>query len=248
MGHVKAMIIGESGAGKSHLAATAPRPLILLTEPNGAMSIMHSNPNAMIIQVDNLEQFQEAYMAIHYNAMYHAGERNSDGKPYSQPPEFKGLEFDTIVIDSMTELQRYLIDDIKGPRDPKTGKTKHMSLQDYGELGHRMSGMIRRLCKLPYHIVFTSLCEVQTEGEHNTRHMYPLLTGKLRYTVQQYFVGVGYLYQTGGENAEGSAQRALLLDGHDQIKTKAFPNMTGTIKDPDLTEIFNSIMSIAGEV
>jgi predicted GTPase len=36
--HIKALIFGDSGAGKSYLSATAPNPLILLTEMNGQAS------------------------------------------------------------------------------------------------------------------------------------------------------------------------------------------------------------------
>ena len=41
---IKGLIYGDSGSGKSFLAATAPRPLVLLTEKNGQASISHSNP------------------------------------------------------------------------------------------------------------------------------------------------------------------------------------------------------------
>ena len=210
---VKALIMGESGAGKSHLSATAPKPLIVLTEPNGAMSVSISNPDALTVHVNNLTDFYNLLLML----------ENDEIKQ----------DYETIVIDSLTELQRFFSDYIM--KDNTT-----MTLQDYGQLGTQFSRVIRRVIALPKHVLFTSLIQVELE-EEKTRHMYPLLTGKLRYTVQQYFTGVGYLFQTGETDESGIARRALLLDGHDRIKTKAFPNTNGTIKDPNLTDLFNQV-------
>lgn len=210
---VKALIMGESGAGKSHLSATAPKPLIVLTEPNGAMSVSNSNPDALIVHVNNLTDFYNLLLLL----------ENDEIKE----------DYETLIIDSLTELQRFFSDYIMKDNT-------HMTLQDYGQLGTQFSRVIRRVIALPKHVLFTSLIQVELE-EEKTRHMYPLLTGKLRYTVQQYFTGVGYLYQTGETDESGSAQRALLLDGHDRIKTKAFPNTNGTIKDPNLTDLFEQV-------
>ena len=214
MSKVKALIMGESGAGKSHLIATSPSPLIVLTEPNGAASVAASNPNALIVHCHNLSEFYTVLNLIK------AGQT--------------GHEFDTVVIDSITELQRFFIDYIQGDSDK-------MTLQDYGKLAQQFSKCIRDVIKLDYHIVCTALCSVELE-EEKTRHLYPLLTGKLRFTIQQYFSGVGYLYQTGKTDDAGFSQRALLLDGHDRIKPKAFPNTKGTILQPHLTDIFSTVI------
>ena len=48
---IKGLIYGDSGVGKSFLAATAPAPLVLLTEMNGQASVSHSNPKADIIHI-----------------------------------------------------------------------------------------------------------------------------------------------------------------------------------------------------
>ena len=57
--YIKALVYGESGAGKSFLAATAPKPLILLTEINGQASIMHSNPDADILHITSSDMLAE---------------------------------------------------------------------------------------------------------------------------------------------------------------------------------------------
>ena len=89
---IKGLIMVESGAGKSYIVATAPKPLVLLTEPNGAMSIQASNPDALIIHIKDLQHMKEVLRAIRDN-------------------EIKA-DFSTIVIDSITELQRMIITDI----------------------------------------------------------------------------------------------------------------------------------------
>ena len=64
---IKGLIYGQSGAGKSYLAATAPKPLVLLTEMNGQMSISHSNPEADIIHIQNIKMLVSVLQDIENN-------------------------------------------------------------------------------------------------------------------------------------------------------------------------------------
>ena len=210
---VKALIMGDSGSGKSYLMGTAPNPLIILTEPNGAMSILASNPDTKKVDANNLTDLFKILIAL-------------------ENDEIKET-FETIVIDSLSALQKQFIDYIRKDKDTLTQL-------DYGKLSTQMDALIRRFIALPYHIVFTTLIKVEAD-EQQIRHMYPDLTGSMRYSVQQYFSGVGYLYQTGLRNEDGTSQRALLLDGQQNIKSKAFPNTTGILRDPNLAELFNSV-------
>ena len=223
---VKALIMGESGAGKSHLIATAPNPLIILCEPNGAVSVAASNPDALIVECQTIKDVQNIYTALFKNEI--------DEK------------FDTICIDSITELQNLFIADMIESKVKAGGKREFKGFDMYGELLERTTRSIKGFMKLPYHFVCTTLCEVK-EDENKERHMHPMLTGSLRYTIQSLFSGVGYLYQNGKTTDEGYSQRSLLLDGHDRIKSKAFPNTHGIIDEPNITTLFESVLQISLE-
>ena len=115
---IKALIYGDSGAGKSFLAASAPRPLVLLTEPNGQASIMHSNPDADLIHISSAKMLGDILKSLTENPKQWA-------------------KYDSLIIDSLTEVQRLCKDDLtnKG-RSP-------MKLQDWGKLADFMRGSTR---------------------------------------------------------------------------------------------------------
>ena len=47
--HLKVLLYGDSGVGKTWTASTAPDPVYLLTEPNGLPTIMAANPGAVVV-------------------------------------------------------------------------------------------------------------------------------------------------------------------------------------------------------
>ena len=106
--YIKCLIYGDSGAGKSFLAATSPKPLILLTEPNGQASIMHSNPNADLIHINSVQTLWEVLRDIRDN-----------------PKNW--TKYNSLVIDSLSEVQRLFKDELTGH-----GRNT-MKLQDWGK-------------------------------------------------------------------------------------------------------------------
>ena len=221
---IKGLIIGDSGAGKSYLVATAPKPLVLLTEPNGAMSIQASNPDALIIHINDLKHMREVLSAIRDNKI------NADFSP--------------IVIDSLTDLQRWVANEILLEPDKRNQNksTETLSMNDWGKLLKRFTELICKIRDLPYHLICTALVDVTVEEETGTRHIHPMFAGKAKMTISQYFNGVGFLYRTGQFHDCGSAERALLLDGIERVKCKPFPNTVGTMKAPNLSHLFTTIL------
>lgn len=78
---VKVLIYGKSGAGKTYLARTAPRPIILSAE-SGLLSL--SDVDLPVVKVKELKDLYEFYNFI-------------------QLPNVKG-NFDTIYIDSISDI------------------------------------------------------------------------------------------------------------------------------------------------
>tara|TARA_R100001510_G_C7654748_1_gene213551 strand:- start:834 stop:1529 length:696 start_codon:yes stop_codon:yes gene_type:complete len=214
--HIKCLVYGDSGAGKSFLAVTAPKPLVLLTEPNGQTSIMHSNPNADLLHISSVKLLGDVLNSI-----------------TNEPAQW--AQYDTIVIDSLTEVQRLCKDDL-------TNKGRHpMKLQDWGKLADYMRRFIRALRQVPKHIVCLALLETTFEEGSGTRHLRPAFDGKKTSgEIAQFFNFVGFLYPAQNKEDQKTS-RYLMLEGNQNVLCKPTYPLTGTIKDPNLTKIFNQI-------
>jgi phage nucleotide-binding protein len=213
---IKCLIYGDSGAGKSFLAASAPKPLILLTEPNGQASIMHSNPSADLIHISNTRELGDILKSLSEN-----------------PKQWE--KYDSLIIDSLTEVQRLCKDDLtnKG-RSP-------MKLQDWGKLADFMRRFMRALRQIPKHIVCLALLETQLEEGTGTRFLRPAFEGKKTSgEIAQFFNFVGFLYANQNKE-EKRTYRYLMLEGNSQILCKPTFPLTGTVKEPNISSLFKQI-------
>jgi len=215
---IQCLIYGDSGVGKSFLAATAPKPLILLTEPNGQASIMHSNEKADLIHIGSAAMLGQVIKSI-----------KEDPKRWSK--------YDTIVIDSLTEVQRLY-------RDHLTNEgTQMMKLQDWGKLAEYMRRFIRALRSLPKNIVAIALLEKNVEEDSQITEYKPAFDGKKTSgEIAQYFNFVGFLYSGQvKEKTKTNTYRYLMLEGREGILCKTTFPLTGVIKEPNIKDLFDTI-------
>lgn len=212
-GYIKFLVIGDTGAGKSHLIATAKKPLILLTEANGFASIAASNPDALIIPCYTMSDFDTALRAI-------------------KQGEIK--DFDTLIIDSLTEFQRMIKERIQSQ-----SKKSYLSQNDWGTLANDMIKYIRAIIRFDCDFIATALIDTTVEEDTGIRYVKPLFEGrKTSSQICTFFTAVGLLYK---EQNQDGVSRALLLDGPDRIAVKPFPNLTGKIMNPRMDEIFSEV-------
>lgn len=208
----KGLLFGQSGSGKSWLAASARKPFVLLTEENGRQSIRKSNPDAVIVRVDSF-----------------AGVRDFIAMAARDKLREHGCQ--TVVLDSLTEIQRLMKDEIMTGRPPGEG----MTLQDWGELTERMRRMMRTIRNLPYDTVCVAL-DAFSEEENGPRYVYPSFEGKkLHNEVVQYFNFAAYVFKrerTSGANGEKTIEHAAMLEGPSRYLVKPCAPLTGIQRGP----------------
>lgn len=235
--HFLMLIYGDSGAGKTHFACQAPDVVVVLAEPQGFATIHDANPKATIVGSPDetvghprCKTFQEVRTFF---------EAASKGK---LPKWVK-----TIVIDSLTEVQQLMIDEIvkkkrqavpqvaakPGEEKPK-GPAPEMTKQDWSTLSVNFRNFMRMLRGLPYNIICLCLPEQDIDEETGKRTVVPKLSGGMKSAIPAYFNIVGYIYK---QMTPNGMQRAVMLDSDAKYLTKSYGGLVGVV-EPDVRKWF----------
>jgi hypothetical protein len=211
---LKAFFYGDSGTGKTFTAASSPNPMFLLTEANGLKSIQNSNPDALVAQCTDINQVRQFVAAA------------SRG-------EFPA-EVETIVIDSITEVQRLFIDEILAAKDDGD---KKMAWQDWAVMTARMIKFVRCVRDLPYNVIVTALCDYATDDDGSVTRVFPSFQGKkLANEISQFFNVVGVVIRREVETEHGTViKRGVLVEGPSRYLIKPCHPLVG-ILEPDVSE------------
>jgi hypothetical protein len=206
---LKVAILGASGAGKTEWAARSPRPLILLTEPQGLASITNANPDALVVIIETWEDFRRVFDACKAAKIIDidgqsACEINIDGQT---------LVYQTLVVDSFTDLQRLAINKLAGVEsgikdrlDFDSGAI-NMGFEKWGQLTSGCESVWTQQRALPCNTIFLFLAEDKTDDQQ-VKTTIPMLAGqKLPYSMGQFFNAVGLAMVR--KNGDGSLQHAI---------------------------------------
>jgi hypothetical protein len=163
--HLKALIYGKPGVGKTNLAVSAPKPLILLSEAQGLVHVRgaaerlgKAMPQTLLIEsVDDLRASLKALMG------------NKE-----KPLKIGGIELEwpeTIALDSLTDYGHLVKQEIREQSPPKPGRDGlPVDAQRYwGVMGDRMTNLILAFRNLPFHVVFLALLDDREEGEEDAK-------------------------------------------------------------------------------
>ncbi len=202
-------LYGDSGAGKTWLAAYAPKPVVLLTEKNGEQSLRLSNPDASYVVATSAEQVRDFLRLAQDGTLAEQG-------------------FETLVLDGLTEIHQLIRDEISARKGGD-----EFTLADWGELTGKMRKLMRLLRTLAsrYHVVCTMLSEEEFAGE--VKHVRPAFQGKkLANEVMQFFSAVGYVFKRPVKGEESGVEHVAMFDGPARIKAKNCHPLRGTVAGP----------------
>lgn len=220
---LKLLVYGSPGVGKTVFSSTAPSPLFIDTE-KGMLSI---RKKIDYISIENFKEFEELLSDI-----------------VSNKTEYK-KKYKTLVVDSITELQKRSMDGILEDAVKKnvTRDPNLIQQNDWGKNTEQMRKVLRLLRDLSQHfnIVLTALeKEVATEEGLKRR---PATTPALFDSINSYVDLIGYMgLRTVDEGDKPTTQRYIIFTQTPKVIAKSrIPNFPKIIVDPDWNKIAKSI-------
>lgn len=230
--NINFLVFAESGWGKTTLAGSADavpamRKVVVLDFEGGDMSLAHSYPDVEIVPIKRWVQVQAVYDELY------AG----------------GHDYGTIVVDSLTEIQKLNMYHIMGRViDENPNREEDVpSMREWGINLEQMRKFVRAFRDLPVNVIFTAL--VMEEKNQRTGQVVkkPSLSGKLKNEVAAFLDVVGYGYM---KSVDGEMKRLLLTRNTDEIIAK---DRTGRIPEvvvePNMIQLHSYFTNtIQGEV
>lgn len=209
---VKALVIGESGMGKTVLCSTCPEPVILSAE-SGLLSLRKFQIPAIVIHT--LEDLMEAY-----NWLASSNEAK---------------QFNTACLDSVSEIAEVVLQHLiktKGQNDPRKA---------YGELLPQVTQMIRAFRDLPSkNVYFAAKMEPMKDEMSGAIKYGPSMPGQKLGPQLPFFFDEVFALRL-GKDAKGNTYRYLQTQPDLQYVAKDRSGVLATMEPPDLGHVFRKI-------
>lgn len=216
---LKMVVYGNSGVGKTTFAATAPKALILSAEA-GLLSI--ADKDVDVISINSWKDLQEAFEYL------------KNGKH----------EYQTVVLDSLTELQKkhqdYLL---------QSSGHERLSMQSWGDNIQAMRKTCRAFRDLPMNVILISLVSSESGEDGSGGGKSLALNGKsLPNEVMGFMDLVGYMVaaESKDDGGEVKTKRAIRFQPTETIMAK---DRSGKLNDwelPDFAAIYNKVFGKNG--
>lgn len=223
--HFNIEVYGDYGAGKTHFGGTAQdhketRPVLFLDIEGGAATI-RNRPEIEVVQVRSMNEM----VSIHSEL------KSDEGKTYK-----------TVVVDSLTELQKLDLAEIMravvnqdSDRDPDVP-----SPREWGKTLSHMRKICRAYKDLPCNIIFTALA-VRYKDDDGSVTIKPALQGKALDEIPAFFDVVAYLDTI---IEKDSVERRLITAQHPKYRAKDRLGVSGghgIIVDPTVPKLWDNL-------
>lgn len=226
---VCSLIYGRAKVGKSTFADSAPGPRLIVDAEMGSDYLTSEQHTWDIEAGEALPDLGEDDTCVVHVHDYTTVGKILEFLDRGEHP------FETVIVDSITEIQQRCIDDKVG--------TAQMKIQDWGEIKRKLSLDIRNYRDLkahgkkPIHVIFISTLEEKVDDDGSIRYI-PYMQGSIG-TELPYIVDVVGLLSLDKENIK---KRLLTVGAHPQTSTG---DRTGYLPDvidnPDYYEILDMI-------
>lgn len=203
--YLKLLIYGNFGVGKTHLAGSSSevesmRDVLIINAEAGDLSL------TAFEGVDSITvQDFKTLGRIHEFLKQHCKARDEGNTDRLKALESvvtgideseikKPRQYRTVIVDSLTELEAYCMNQLLGINDTTRldEETDSAEWSEYKKNHTMMQRIVRAFRDLPMHVIFTA--SEQFQQDENKRYKFsPDLTGKLSKKIQGFMDMVGYL-------------------------------------------------------
>jgi hypothetical protein len=228
------LIYGQPGAGKSFLGATSPGPRLVLDAESGARWQRSAYPK--IYWHPSTDEFPDL-SDTEFDTVIAPIHTLKDMKIAMLLLESGEHPFRSVVVDSLSEVQARLVDDLVG--------TAALKLQDYGAVLRQSEDLIRKIRDLTTHRTNPLECVVViTPSTSKDNVTTPYVKGSFVTTLPGFLDVVGYIWAE--QNDEGDFDRQLLTQSTPTTvakdRTGILTNHYGpVITNPNIEEILEIV-------
>lgn len=226
------MIYGESGLGKTTLAGSADavpdmRNVLIIDVEGGTESLRVPYPNVDVIRVASWQDMQNLYSTLQKG----------------------GHGYNTVVIDSLTELQKFSMDKImrelvesKPDRDVDVP-----SMREWGKNITQIRQVVRAFRDLPVSTIFTALDRADKDERTGITVHKPYLSGKLASEVAAFLDVVVFFYvkeveeEKDGKKIKVQERKILCQPTASHVAKDRTNKLPMVITDPDMATIWGYI-------
>ena len=208
--HIKILIYGESGTGKTRLASTFPG-VIFADIDKGMSSVTETVDSVKIDSLQNLEDLLQFLAHSSHN-------------------------YETLVIDTLNEMQRVAmhatVEDFPAIRRSYDNLP---SQSDYGKMLHDFSNLIVRFSQLPMKLVLLSQVISQ---QFETDVLQPQLIGKnsARDVCRKMDI-IGYIYKSEKEDTDQHKFAEIAFDATNYVTKDRSFKLPAVMTDPTYEKI-----------
>lgn len=220
----KILIIGESGVGKTRLAATIKEPTLIVSAEAGLLSLSGCKIDVADISINDKGEMISRDMRP---------DRLAEVFKYLQTDEAK-KKYKVIYVDSITEICQCLYDKLKVKYPSKSD-----SLNLFGELAEKMRLTIKAFRDLPDYAVVMTCLAVTDKDENGKRFIAADLIGKIAGQINQFLDEVFYMQIIQLEN--GTRKRVLQTGKCERMNAKDRSAKLNHFEDADLDIVFKKI-------
>lgn len=221
---VKMLVYGDPGVGKTVFSCSGDRTIFIDVE-GGSLSIQKRIKDKKVVRkrFDTFDEIEEFVRGLRE----------------------KGSKADTLVIDSITELQKKLMDSIVAQHpEVKRPYGDGLTVGDWGYNTERMRRFIRMARDLDMNVIFTALAMDEKNEMTGAVKTLPKMSSKLSADVCGYVDIVGYLYvdNVTDEDGESMPVRRMLVQPVGMYYAKDRSGALGNVIDnPTFPDIYNTI-------
>lgn len=153
--HIKALIVGPAGVGKTRMSSTFKNPIFASAE-GGLMSV--ADRRIPYVNIESSEDLHRLRVALMQDASIREG--------------VFGTKVDSVIIDTIDEIQNILVRERL-----EVSKNDKLTLPDFGWLREQMRAIVRGFRNLDMNVVFTCHDKESRDDELGKVMIKPALQG-----------------------------------------------------------------------